>query len=466
MTPLRTALLCAGLLFATFLVSNLAWLDRDLGIRDGDEEGHVGAAELFLQDLSEARGGRALHRAFVADMGDYPSLYPAAVGPGWWGGGGGLPSRLPVRMIHLLAPLLAAGAVYSLARGTGRGPALVAAGTVLHLPMVAGIGRHFMPEGLLVATVALAIAAAQRPRAHPVPASAALLGLALAMAFLTKQTALLFLSPLLLLCRPHRSLLWALPTAALALPWTLTNLGEQLPYLAGSAGLGTDRGLAAHLLFYPRSLWAPALGPIWLGLVAGAAAAAWRTRHRRLVLLGLAWLGGSILLLTLVPRKYDRMLAPALPGAALILAAGVAARPRLAWLSLLGAGWTTWLSYDTNLGAPSAANTAFQTGCPQVWLRPPQEADPGFGPIVETLQAGDQERVVVLQAPEIPCSIQTTFGWGSHLGPFLRRAGVDRNLAQDEVPQPGDLVVDFDPAAPGEAHPVPLLDTSYRIRTP
>jgi hypothetical protein len=193
---------------------------------------------------------------------------------------------------------------------------------------------------------------------------------------------------------------------------------------------------------------------------------AWRTRHRRLVLLGLAWLGGSVLLLTLVPRKYDRMLAPALPGAALILAAGVAARPRLAWLSLFGAGWTTWLSYDTNLGAPSAANTAFQTGCPQVWLRPPQESDPGFGPIVEALRAGEQERVVVLQAPEIPCSIQTTFGWGSHLGPFLRRSGVDRELVQDATPRAGDLVVDFDPAASGREHPVGLLDTSYRIRTP
>jgi len=74
--------------------------------------------------------------------------------------------------------------------------------------------------------------------------------------------------------------------------------------------------------------------------------------------------------------------------------------------------------------------------------------------------------VVVLQAPEIPCAIQTTFGWGAHLGPFLRRSGVDRDLAQDELPQAGDLVVDFGPAASGEAHPVPLLDTSYRIRTP
>jgi 4-amino-4-deoxy-L-arabinose transferase-like glycosyltransferase len=369
-------------------------------------------------------------------------------------------------MIHLLAPLVAAGAVYSLARSAGRGPALVAAGTVLHLPMVAGITRHFMPEGLLVATVALAIAAAQRHRNQPAPASAALLGLALALAFLTKQTAVLFLFPVVLLVRPHRSLLWALPTAALALPWTLTNLGDQLLYLAGSAGLGTDRGWGAHLLFYPRSLWAPALGPIWIVLVAVAGALAWRTRHRRLVLLGLAWLGGSMLLLTLVPRKYDRMLAPALPGAALILAAGVAARPRLAWLSLVGAGWTTWLSWDTSLGAPSAANTAFQTGCPQVWLRPPQGSDPGFDPIVAALQAGEQERVVVLQGPEIPCAIQTTFGWTSHLGPYLRRSGVDRELAQDEQPQPGDLVVDFDPNASGPAHPVPLLGVQYRIRTP
>jgi len=417
--------------------------------------------------LGQGEMGTAVHRALVADMGDYPSLYPALVGTWWWGVGGGQPGRLPVRLFLLLSPLLAAGAVYSLARSAGRGPALVAAGCVLHLPLVAGISRHFMPEALLIATVALAVAAADRHRSRPSPGSAALLGLALACGLLTKQTFVFFLLPVLFQVRPHRTLVWALPTGALALPWALNNLAEQFPYLSGSAGSGDGVGLLGHVLFYPRSLLQPGLGWVWLLLVVGAGACAWQSRHRRLVILGLLWLLGSAALLTLVPKKYDRLLAPALPGAALVLAAGIAARPKFAWLPVAGVAWTAWMSHwDTPFSSPPGATESFHSGCTQVWVRAPVTADPGFEGIVDEVRIRNPSRVVVMNAPEIPCVLQTTFDWGAHLGPYLRRAGVDRELEHDVTPTTGDLVVDFRDNEIGTSHPLPLLNTEFRTWSP
>ncbi len=78
-------------LLLLWLALSLAWLRADHLVRDGDEEGHVGAAELFLQQLDEGRMGAFATDALWGDLGEYPPLYPAVVGGWWFLMGGGQP---------------------------------------------------------------------------------------------------------------------------------------------------------------------------------------------------------------------------------------------------------------------------------------------------------------------------------------------------------------------------------------
>lgn len=446
-----------------FLGLTLSWIQADRLLRDGDEEGHVGAAELFVQDFHERDFPKAFHRAFMADMGDYPSLYPAVVGTWWYTAGSGLPSRVRVRSINMLFALLAGLSIVSISRDAGSGAALLAGACVLHLPLVAGLSRHYMPEGALVASVALAVAAANHQRRRPTPASALILGLAIAAGLLTKQTFIFYLLPVFWLVSWQRSLALALPTAALALPWMLANLGDQWQYTTASLPHDNAVGILGHALFYPQALLSMGLGWAWCAVVAAAAAVAWRSRHRRLVILGGIWVLGTLILLTLVPKKYDRMLAPLLPGAAVVVAAGIGARPRFSALVLIPVAWTGWFSFapGSSVRTPSSE---FQPGCPQIWLRPPDTRDPGLDALVEAVTIQQPTRVLIMNAPEIPCAVQTTFGWANHVGPYLRRAGVDLPIVLDEPPSPGDLIVDFRADAPGTPVPVELLETQYSIR--
>ncbi|MEE2750322.1 MAG: glycosyltransferase family 39 protein [Myxococcota bacterium] len=446
-----------------FLALTLSWIQNDQLLRDGDEEGHVGAAELFLQDFHEGDFPKAAHRLFIADMGDYPSLYPALVGTWWYTNGSGLPSDPRIRSINLLFPLLAGLALLVIARDAGRGPALLAGACVLHLPLVAGLSRHFMPEGALVAAVALAVAAASQQRRRPNPRSAMILGLAIGLGLLTKQTFIFYLLPVLWLVQWKPSLLLALPCAALALPWILNNASDQWAYSAASVTQGGSVTLLDHLLFYPRVLASSGLGWAWCGLVLGAAAIAWRSRYRRLVLLGCVWVLGTLVLLTMVPKKYDRLLAPLLPGAAVVIAAGVAARPRLSPFVLVPVAWTTWFSWAPG-SVVHTPSTEFQPGCPQVWLRPPDARDPGLNALVSAVKTHQPERLLILGAPEIPCEIQTTFGWGNHVGPYLRRSGVDLPIATEGEPSRSDLLVDFQSGNEQNPVVVELLDTQYFLR--
>ena len=456
---MRTGL--AAALVALFVALNIAWLSQDRLVRDGDEEGHVGAAEMFLQDLREGNVHHFVQRTFWEDMGDYPSLYPSSVGLWWHLAGGGQPGRPGVRAVNLLFLLVAAGAVAGTAALLGaRQGALVGGAAVLFLPLSAGLSRHFMPEGALAAAVALAVLAAAWQRRRPGWSSAVLLGLALGLGFLTKQTVVLYAAiPVLVLIRPHPSLI-ALPLgAAVALPWTLLNMAEQLDYASQSAGY--PGGLGDHLLYYPQALLQPALGPVWLLLLVASVVAAGRPRGRAPVLVGLAWLVGGLLLLTLVPKKYDRLLAPLLPAAGLLVAAGVHARPRAAPAVLAGVAWTAWVSFDeVGLAGPNPRAESFHPGCVQVWLRPPVEEDLGYAAVADFVRGSSPGPVLVVEGPPIDCSLQTTHGWTYHLGPYLRREGLDREVLEEGR---GMVTVDFT-GGPGEAVEVPLLDATLHLR--
>lgn len=422
----------AALLVAVFLLVNGAWLAQDRLVRDGDEEGHVGAAEMFVVDLASDRGTEFVSRTLWQDMGDYPSAYPAVVGAWWHLNGGGQPGRAGVRAINLLFLMAAATGVAGAAAGLGaRDGALLGGAAVLFLPLSAGLARHFMPEGALAATVALAVAAAAWQRRRPGATTAVVLGVALALGLLTKQTFVLYAAiPVGVLLRPHRSLAWLPLGAAIALPWYVGNLADQLAY--AEASVGYPGSLLDHATYYWMALWQPALGPVWLALLIGAAVVAGRPTGRTPVVVAGAWLLGGMLLLTLVPKKYDRLLAPLLPATGLVLAAAVHARPRLAPAILAGVGWTTLVSFhEVPLAGPSPRAEAFHPGCVQVWLRPPNPDDLGYAQVADQLAAYPPGPVLLVEPPGIPCSLQTTHGWGYHLGPYLRRAGGEREVLED-----------------------------------
>lgn len=455
---MRTGL--AAALVALFVVLNVVWLGEDRLVRDGDEEGHVGAAEMFVQDLREGNLHHFTQRALWEDMGDYPSLYPAAVGAWWHLSGEGQPGAPPVRAVNLVFLLICAGSVAGTAALLGaREGALVGGAAVLFIPLSTGLSRHFMPEGALAAAVALAVLAAAWQRRRPDWLSAVLLGLALGIGFLTKQTVVLYAAlPVLVLIKPSRTLL-ALPAGALiALPWILGNMGEQLDYASQSAGY--PGSLSDHVLYYPQALWQPALGPVWLGLLVAAGAAAGRPRGRAPVLVALVWLVGGVVVLTLVPKKYDRLLVPLLPAVGLVIAAGVQARPRWAPLVLAGVGWTSWVSFsELSIAGPSPRAEAFHPGCVQVWLRPPVPDDLGYPEVADFVRTASPGPVRVIDGPGIDCSVQTTHGWTYHLGPYLRREGLDREVIEDGR---GMVTVDFSSGGP-DAIEIPLLDAAFTL---
>ena len=454
---------------AVFLILNLWWIQADKLVRDGDEEGHVGAAELFVDDYNNGRFGGALHRAFVSDqMGDYPSLYPASIGTWWWLTGGGQPSRLPVRSFNLIYLLLAAGAVYWMRGRIETGPALLGASAVLFLPLSVGIARHFMPEGALAACVALAIAAAVRQRDAPSKRSALLLGFILGAGFLTKQTFPLYvLAPLALLIRPHRSLLWCLPGIGMALPWAWQNLLGQSSYLTDSAAYGGEAGFFGHLFFYPTALISLGVGPVWGVLLAGAIYMGWKSRHHRSLILALVWLFGGMLLLTLVPKKYARLLVPLLPACGLIFAVAIAARPRFGQFLLLGVAWTCTASISTQADLrPAQSLVNFEPGQIQTWFRPPDRRDLGFEALRPIAEGNVGVPILVIDAPDLTPQ-QTTHAWDQHLGPWLRRAGLDREIytSVEDIPPGLHIEVNFsEPVYEEDTHAiVPLLNQAFGI---
>lgn len=496
-TALRT------LFAALWLAGSLLWLQADRLVRDGDEEGHVGAAELMAAQLQRGEVGAYLDTAWRGDMGDYPPLHAALLGGQWWLAGQaervlagepaaaeghalGQPDRLAVRSGPLLALLLAAAAMgwaadAQASPGGGRRPPPVRAGpagtvafaATLLLPMANGLSRSFMPEAGLVALTALAVLFAVRLGRGDREGHGLMLGLSLGLGLLLKQTYVLMVVPPLLalaLGVGPRLAITCVTALLVAGPWYYLHQDEQRSYVEQSVSGALEPDLWTGASFYPTVLMWEGLGPA-LGLLTIAAAAllAQRRDWRRLGL-GLIWLLGTALLLSLIPRRYPRLIAPATPAAALLLGAAAShllPRARLLVASLGGAAALGWLVYASVLPLPLPALYAeVDAGCPQVFLRPPGP-ELGFAAVAEAARAASPGPVTVIGGPEIPCELQTTPAWTEHLGPYLRRAGIDRDVrSSDQRPRAGGgLTVDWSGASEGEDGVVwvPALGAGYRL---
>ena len=435
-----------------WLTGSLAWLSADRLIRDGDEEGHVGAAELLVSILRDDGLLTFLATALAGDLGEYPPLYPAVVAV-WWSLFDGQPGALVVRAVNLLWPVIAAAACASIARRLAR-PALPVAVLVLMIPGACGLSRHFMPEGMLIAAVSLAALAALWAADQPSWRRAAVLGVALGAGMLVKQTFVLYALPMALWAlwrlRVHATAAIAVP-ALLAGPWYVTHLGDQIRY--GTQSLETlDPGWLSSVSYYPIVGVLTELGPVLAG---ATLLGLWSADRRSRWLIGL-WVGLALLLLIGVPRKYPRLLVPLLP--LLMIWAGGIATTRLRTGALLGlaGGWVTLASLVLLPEVPLPGEV--DEGCLQRWLRPPVVDDFGMAEVADAVRQRGAATVVVLAAPEIPCTVQTTHGWQHHLAPYLRRDGFDVEVLTE--PTPGAVVIDW---TQGDRM-VPALGRHFEIR--
>ncbi len=360
------------------------------------------------------------------------------------------------------------------ARPLGRWPALVAGLCVLCTPLLLGLGRHFMPEGALVAACSLVVLALEGVRRRPAAWRYALLGCALGATLLIKQSAALCLLPVLALRLPRRagSALALALAACLLLPWLGPRLAEQWSYGGQSVAAPPGVSPLRQLGFYPWSFFWVGAGPVLAVLGVAGTAAGLRARREggpawEITWVALAWGLGAFLLLLLVPRKYPRLMAPALPALGL-LAAVLAARMRRPWW--LGGGlvlalvWSAWGSLRA-IPVPESA-LVMDERCPQRWFRPAVDDDLGLGAALEAVARARPGPVRVLGTVELPCELQSSFDWRAHLGPALRRAGLDRELLLDDAPGQAAVILSWQGAQPGWQGyelPVPALGETLWI---
>jgi 4-amino-4-deoxy-L-arabinose transferase-like glycosyltransferase len=442
-----------------WLLGSLAWLSQDHVLRDGDEEGHVGAAELFAQLLHEGRWVDFFGGALWGDYGEYPPLYAAWVGMGWWASGVADPGSLGLRALGLLPFLLAAALIARAAAQRSPEPAAAARAAglaALLLPLGNGLARHFMPEGLVVLAVAALILALVHAQRRPGWAAALGLGLVLGLGLLVKQTVGLYALPILALAALALGgrIVGSLGVAALvAGPWYAGHLADQAAYAEASVA-GAAAGLGAQLAYYPLVMGLEVGGPPLCLLAAGALLGRrGQASTRALRRLGLVVLLGGGLILTLVPKKYPRLLAPLSPALALLIATAPGRRME----ALLLGGGGLWLIGASLLPLPQPdLLRAVDPRCPQDWIRPPIDDDLGVGAIIEALRPLPTGELVVIGGPEIPCAVQTTHPWIDHLPAVLRRAGLDGwSVRPSEAPS-GDWVIDWRCGLDGDVPVAPL----------
>jgi len=455
--PARKALLL-GAICTLWLALSSFWVFSDKLVRDGDEEGHVGAAELFRGDLAQHDWLGFLARLSFGQMGEYPQAFAAGIGAWWWAVGSGAPDTTLVRSICLLSLLLTALATGRIARRyvekQGAGTAeIITVIAVLALPLGNGLTRHFMPEAALMAAVALALLAAHRLVERPTIYRGLQLGLALGLGLLTKQTfALLIFVPILVcLGRPHRSnwrplAVSALVTTAIAGPWWIANAAAQTTYAGASIQGAGNANIWGHLAFYPSTLLGLGLGPGLIAVTLIALFGPTRSTKTRGLIFASAWLLGGMLILVLIPKKYPRLIAPLMPAVPLLIGIGWTRLDGL-WKKISSTGLALsfiWLGLGStqHFGPTQAKTLPGDPGCPQIWLRAPSRNDLGLSRVAAMLEKHPAGAVLLFDDPDIPCAIQTTHNWGSHLGPYLRRSGSDREIHTDPA-RPHRFVLSF-----------------------
>ena len=455
---------------------DLHWHYLDNGLPDGDEAGHQGAIELYRGIVEEQGLIPAVRSGFLSSS-EYPPLYPLISGAllAWFHVDGPFPRGVPGLLVVWMGLTLLAvtwmtaeaqyypwGRVPRACVGSGAGggrhrpgrasvtwAGVLAAAVYATSPLAAALGRHTMLEPSVAFWVAVSLACAFATRQFTRTVPTFWLGVSLSLGFLTKQTFLLYLiGPLLLLSldalvahrrrAAARLLVLLLVAAPLPLAWTWLHRHEQAAYGLASAMAKARVGLGYHLLYYPAGLAGLGLGAVWVLPAFLAVFTLFRHRRWRLPVALLL----VMVTLTAVPKKYPRLLVPAMPLVATVTALGLVSLSAAPWRRIVAgtaavAGLLQQAVVTVPVGrVPARVGTwrpaffqAVDPGCPQQWIRGPRVDDLGFADLLDVVAGtGARHRagswVGMVDEPTIPCRYETTFHYAYHLHAYLRRHGV------------------------------------------
>jgi hypothetical protein len=435
----------AALLALLWVFAQAMWLHTDGALRDGDAMGHVGTVEELL-GITYGEGWAAMAwRAAGESWGEYPPLYPASITvaarlTGLTDLDGDGPEFLSLGWGALL--ILAGAAVGTglrpgwaaesddLGKGTAPrpSPAPWIALVLTCSPLLSGVGRMALPETAALALSTVALAAL----AHGLPVFA---GLALGLAFWTKQTTLFLAAPLALLAwRRGPASPFLRVAAGVAAPWYLTRWGGVQDYLAGSAAPNPDQSPWVHQLLYYPLVILQELGSPWAWLILLPLAAA-RGRALRGPWLPLTAL--TLVLLALVPKKYARLTLWLLPPVAVVCGVVLTRASRHAQAlaaSVLGLGWASSQGL-LPLRLPTVGLDGLDERCAQPAVRPPTQPEFPREELLTAMKALGERTVGAAPWPASPCGWQTTHDLGEHLAQWWRRGGLPQRRAEEgEVP--------------------------------
>lgn len=464
----------------------LVWEDHSLV--DGDAAGHAGMVEDTWIALGEQGLWATLVDRWTVPHGEYPPLFSFLVAmglPSWQGA-----CRPDFQQIAdqgalaLVAAAVFAG-VAAVVWRAGPGSGTVAAAVFVGSPLWAGLSRTTMPEPLAAILVVGAwwVSIAAGPGLGAAMVGGVLLGSAL----LVKQWAVLGLVGWALFAvvgwmRVREALIAALTGGALAAPWYLTQWEAQRSYLERAVaenpgGDGSWSAWTSYLFAIPQVFWAPAsiTAAICCLVVLRSGRPAigtdgWRPQPEhsaggRHVAEARAILAATLLValaLSLLPKKYDRLLLILVPGVAVsiglawgqlprrALLAGAYVAAAVAWRSPRPAG-PPWL-------APFAATEwglgAIDERCPQRWVGERLELPAEIRDLATVLDLADPDGHAAVGSPtwwSAPCEVETALGLDEWLRTTSRRSNTERTVL--EAGQGGaDLVV-----FTGMGQAVPLL---------
>lgn len=330
-----------------FVGTTFLWLRLDRSPPAWDDSYYL-TRSLVLYDALATRGLPGLAEEFLTVMGAKPPLIAALPAPAYLLVGRKARAALTVNLAGLLALL---GVLYVLGkRYAGRRAGLLAAFISGTMPMIYGLARWYLVECGLIALVAVALCLlADREQAGSVRWGFCL-GVTCALGFLMKLSfpAYLLFPGLAIaiqerrtLVRPRAWLSFAIPVAALALPWYLFNFGQtwQTAVRAGSAA--TAETYQTGQIFSSAEIWrylvnvcntAPAIYVLALAALLPLCFRRVGPEAKR-GLLFCAWWGAPIVVLTFTHYRDLRYAVPLFPALALamgILLDSVIARGRAA----------------------------------------------------------------------------------------------------------------------------------------
>ena len=398
------------------------WLHTDQLIRDGDEEGHVGAAELINEQIANHGWLSFITTTWWQDLGEYPPIFASYLG-GWWHIFSTQPEELMFRAAGIPLVLCAAWAISETTRMRG-GEYRLAFALTLSLPLVVGLSRHSMIENLIVPTTALAAWSLERNTRHYT--KGILFGLFVGLGLLSKQTFVIAGVGLIFLVHNIKILYGAIPVILLmTLGWYIPQFGEQQQYIQQSIQANSLSSFFVQFLSPFAYLAWDVSGPIIF--MTFLLKRPWKHPQKSY----LWWFLIGLLLCILIPKKYPRLMIGLCVPLILLIA-----QKKSKWDSLLMGIAFFWMLLASFVSIPNNPIHPYVDSerCPQVWLRPPFSYDLGLQKITAYVQSRKEKSIYVQEAPKIPCSLQTTHDFSYHLEIYLRRHGQEHPLVLENPP--------------------------------